>query len=118
MKNQAFLRRLGFALSGLRTTWRTEHSFKIQVVAAAAVLGVLLWLEPAPVWWAIVGLTVAFVLATEIVNTALERLADHLHPEQHPAIKAVKDCAAGAVLVAAAAALGVAAAFVYDVVLR
>jgi diacylglycerol kinase (ATP) len=118
MKNQAFLRRLGFALSGLRKTWRTEQSFKIQVVAAAAVLGVLLWLEPAPVWWAIVGLTVAFVLATEIVNTALERLADHLHPEQHPAIKAVKDCAAGAVLVAAAAALGVAAAFVYDVVLR
>ena len=42
---------------------------------------------------------------------------DHLHPEQHPKIKAVKDCAAGAVLVASVAALGVAAAFVYDVLL-
>jgi diacylglycerol kinase (ATP) len=118
MKNQAFLRRLGFALAGLRTTWRTEQSFKLQIVAAAAVVVVLVWLAPAPVWWAIVGLTVAFVLATEIVNTALEGLADHLHPEQHPAIKAVKDCAAGAVLVASAAALGVAVAFLYDVVLR
>jgi diacylglycerol kinase (ATP) len=38
-----------------------------------------------------------------------------LHPEQHPKIKAVKDCAAGAVLLASIAALGVAAAFVYDV---
>jgi undecaprenol kinase len=118
MKNQAFLRRLRFALTGLRTTWRTENSFKTQVVAAVAVLVALLWFAPGPIWWAIAGLTVAFVLATEIVNTAIEGLADHLHPEQHPAIKAVKDCAAGAVLVASAAALAVAGAFVYDVVLR
>ena len=118
MKNQGFLRRLGFALAGLRETWRAEQSFRIHVVATAGVLAVLLWLRPAASWWAIAALTVAFVMATEIVNTALEGLADHLHPEQHPKIKAVKDCAAGAVLVASIAALGVAAAFVYDVLLR
>lgn len=118
MKNQAFLRRLAFALTGIRAAWRTENSFKIEVAAAAAVLGVLLWLEPAPFWWAIATLTIGFVLATEILNTAVEGLADHLHPEQHPAIKAVKDCAAGAVLCASIAALGVAAAFVYDTLLR
>ena len=118
MKNQGFLRRLGFALAGLRATWRAEQSFKIHVVATIGVVGVLLWLRPPASWWAIAVLTIAFVMAIEIVNTALERLADHLHPEQHPAIKAVKDCAAGAVLVASIAALGVAAAFVYDVLLR
>jgi diacylglycerol kinase (ATP) len=118
MKNQNFLRRLTFALAGLQTAWRTENSFKTHTVAALAVVGVLLWLRPAPSWWAIAALTIAFVLATELFNTAIEGLADHLHPEQHPAIKAVKDCAAGAVLVASAAALGVAAVFVYEVVLR
>jgi diacylglycerol kinase (ATP) len=118
MKNQPFLRRLTFALIGLRTTWRAEKSFKLHAVAALAVVGVLVWLEPTPLWWAIAALTIGFVLAAEIINTAVEGLADHLHPEQHPAIKAVKDCAAGAVLVAGAAALGVAAAFVYDVWLR
>jgi diacylglycerol kinase (ATP) len=118
MKNQGFLRRLGFALAGLSTAWRGEQSFRVHVAAAAGVLAVLLWLRPAPSWWAIVALTIAFVMATEIVNTALEELADHLHPEQHPKIKAVKDCAAGAVLVASIAALGVAAAFVYDIFLR
>ena len=118
MKNQGFVRRLGFALAGLRATWRSEQSFKLHVVAMIAVLGVLLGVQPSPSWWAIAALTIAFVMATEIVNTALEGLADHLHPEQHPAIKAVKDCAAGAVLVASVAALGVAAAFVYDVLLR
>jgi diacylglycerol kinase (ATP) len=87
-------------------------------VATAAVFGVLLWLKPPPLWWAVAALTIGFVLAAEIFNTAVEGLADHLHPEQHPAIKVVKDCAAGAVLVASIAALGVAAAFVYDLLLR
>jgi undecaprenol kinase len=117
MKNQSLFYRLGFAVSGLRATWRAEHSFKTHVVAAAAVVAVLLWLRPAPLWWAIAALTIGFVVAAEVFNTAVEGLADHLHPEQHPAIKAVKDCAAGAVLVASVAALGVAAAFVYDLVL-
>jgi diacylglycerol kinase (ATP) len=118
VKNQAILRRLTFAVAGLRTAFRTEHSFKTHIVATVGVLAVLLWLEPSALWWAIAALTVGFVLAAELVNTALEGLADHLHPEQHAAIRAVKDCAAGAVLVASIAALGVAAAFVYDVILR
>jgi diacylglycerol kinase (ATP) len=118
MKNQSLLYRLGFALTGLQETWRTEHSFKTHIVAAVAVVGVLLWLEPAPLWWAIAALTIGLVLAAEVFNTAIENLADHLHPAQHPKIRAVKDCAAGAVLVTSVAALAVAAAFVYDVVLR
>ena len=118
MKNQTLPRRLAFALAGLRTAWRTENSFKTQVVATIGVVGVLIWLEPVPAWWAIAALTIGLVLAAELVNTAVEGLADHLHPEQHSSIKAVKDCAVGAVLVASIAALGVAAVFVYDVVLR
>jgi undecaprenol kinase len=118
MKNQTFIRRFTFALTGLRTAWRTEKSFRTQLVAAVAVLIALAWLQPAPLWWAVTVITIAFVLAAELFNTAVEELADHLHPEQHPAIKNVKDCAAAAVLVASIAAVGVAAAFACDVVLR
>jgi undecaprenol kinase len=118
MKNQTLPRRLAFAFAGLQAAWRTENSFKTHVVATIGVVGVLIWLAPAPVWWAIAALTIGFVLAAELVNTAVESLADHLHPAQHPLIKTVKDCAAGAVLVASIAALGVAAVFVYQVVLR
>jgi undecaprenol kinase len=118
MKNQPFARRLVFALTGLRGAWRSEASFKTQVVAAAAVVVALLWLRPAPLWWAITALTVGFVLAAELFNTAVEKLADHLHPAQDPAIKVVKDCAAGAVLMASLAALGVAAAFAYGLLAR
>jgi diacylglycerol kinase (ATP) len=117
MKNESFPRRLGFALAGLRTAWRTENSFKVHVVAAVAVAGALVWWQPAPLWWATIALAIGAVIAAELFNTAIEYLADHLHPEQHPHIKVVKDCAAGAVLVASLAALAVAAAFLYVVVL-
>ena len=68
------------------------------------------WLRPAAVWWALVALVSSAVIAAELFNTALEHLADHLHPEQHAKIRAVKDCAAAAVLVLAIGALVVAAA--------
>jgi len=111
MKNQAFHSRLLFALAGVASTLRTENSFRLQVIAAIAVGAALLWLRPAAVWWAVAALTVSFVLAAELVNTAIEHLADHLHPELHPKIKLVKDCAAAAVLVASVGALAVAVAF-------
>lgn len=109
MKGQSFLRRLGFALSGLILAWRNERSFRTQAVIAVAVLGALITLRPAPVWWGLVALACAGVLAAELFNGAIEHLCDRLHPDRHPAIKTVKDMAAGAVLVAClgAAAIGV-----------
>lgn len=53
-------------------------------------------------------LTVAFVMACEIFNTALERLCDSLDPGYNRNIRLVKDLSSGAVLVSAfgAAAVG------------
>lgn len=114
MKNRPFLRRLRFALAGLAHAARAESSFRTHLLAAALALAVLLWLRPAPLWWALVAVMVGAVLAAELFNTALEHLADRLHPEQHPQIKAAKDCGAAAVLVCSIAALAVAAALVTD----
>jgi undecaprenol kinase len=110
-KNQSFPVRVGFALHGLKSALRSERSLKLQAVALAAVLAALAWLRPPPLWWALVLLASAGVIAAELLNTAIEQLADELNPEAHPRIRLVKDCAAGAVLVAAAGALGVALAF-------
>jgi diacylglycerol kinase (ATP) len=115
MKNRRFHHRMGFAVAGIASALRTENSFRAQVLAAIAAGAVLVWLRPAPVWWAIVALTIAVMLAAELLNTAIERLADHLHPELHPGIKSVKDCAAAAVFIASLGALGVALALVLDV---
>lgn len=107
-KNQPFHRRVGYALAGLRAAWRHERSFRTQSVFALAALGFLLALRPAPIWWALIGVMVGLVLAAELINTALEHLADHLHPDHHPRIGLAKDCAAGAVLILSATAVWVA----------
>lgn len=118
MKNRPLAARIGFALAGWRAAWRREKSFRTQ--AAVALLGViaLLILRPAPVWWALVVLTCALVLALELVNPAIEAFIDLLHPAIHPEIKFIKDALAGAVLMIGAAAIIVGAALAIDSIPR
>ena len=118
LKNQPFPLRLGFALRGFAHALRTERSVQLQVVAAAVVLLALLKLRPSWGWWALCGLSCAGVIAAELLNTAIEGLADHLHPELHPRIRLVKDCAAAAVFVAVLGALGVALALAIEILRR
>ncbi len=111
-KNRPFLTRLGFAWAGLRHGLRAEHSLRIQAAVFLLVIVALAALRPGALWWALALLASSGVFAAELFNTALEHLIDHLHPEVHPQIRTVKDCAAAAVLVMAlgAAAVGIALA--------
>jgi undecaprenol kinase len=106
-KNQGFLSRLRFALAGLAYAIRSEQSVRTQVVVFILVVAAMLFLRPGASWWALVMLASAGVLAAELFNTAIEHLADHLHPDIHPQIRVVKDCAAAAVLMSVLGAIGV-----------
>lgn len=92
-----------------------ERNFRIHIVAAAAVVyfGAKFY-EFSRAEWAVLALTIGAVLSLEAVNTALEHLCDKTSPEHDPLIGKCKDCAAGAVLLSAIAALGVAAALFWD----
>lgn len=114
MKGQPLAKRFGFAADGLLLALRLEASLRLQAIAGIAVLAALFALRPAPLWWALAALSVGLVWVAELINTALERLSDHLHPEVHPQIRAVKDIAAAAVLVASAVAICIALAFLAD----
>ncbi|MGH8217173.1 MAG: diacylglycerol kinase [Steroidobacteraceae bacterium] len=109
-KNRPFWVRLGFALKGIEFALRAENSLKFEASVFVAALIALAILRPGALWWAAVLLASGAVLAAELFNTALEHLVDHLHPDVHPQIRIVKDCAAGAVLLTALGAVGVAVA--------
>jgi len=113
-KNQSFPRRVAFALAGFAHALRSERSLQTQVAILVVMVAVLGYLQPPAVWWALVSLCAAGVIGAELFNTAIERLADHLHPDLHPQIRIVKDCAAAAVLCAALGALGVGIALVVE----
>ena len=117
MKNRNFLHRLGYALTGLTISFRTERTFRTLVAGLAFVVLVLLATRPAPIWWAILLLTAGAVVALELVNTAVEKLIDHVHPDQHAIVGIVKDTLAGAVLAMSVTSLLVFAAFVLSLFL-
>jgi undecaprenol kinase len=104
MKNRPFFQRLRFAFDGLREAWFRERSFRTHVLAAFAVSIGLIVLRPGWLWTGLIANTVALVVGLELVNSAIEYLIDHLHPETAPEVKLAKDVAAGAVLIASIAA--------------
>lgn len=112
MKGRPFRARMGFALAGIRSGWAREASFRSQARLAAAALIALLVLRPAAVWWGLVSVSCAIVMALELVNSAMEAVIDLLHPGIHPSVKVAKDMLAGAVLVRSFAALVVGLAMV------
>ena len=105
MKNAPFHRRLGFALAGLGEVWRREKSFRTQVLVGLAAIVAIAVLQPGLVWAGLVAVCIVLVLALEMVNSAIEYMIDHIHPDVAPEIRRAKDVAAAAVLVASAGAL-------------
>ncbi len=105
MKNQGILARLKNAFTGIRQAWLGERSFRTQIGLALGTLLFFTWWGLPAFWWGLIIIVIALVVAAELMNSGIEALADHLHPEHHPAIGKVKNMAAGMVLVIAFAAV-------------
>jgi diacylglycerol kinase (ATP) len=105
-----FFRGFSFAGQGVWHVVRTQRNMRVHLLSgAAAVAAGLIWRISA-VDWACVLLAIGLVLTAETLNTVVEALTDLCTDEYHPLAKIAKDAAAGAVLIASAAALGVAIA--------
>ena len=96
-----------FAFLGLGYLFRTQRNARIHAFLGAAACAVGLWVRISRVEWAVVIFTIALVLILEGLNTAVEAAIDLASPEIHPLAKAAKDLAAGMVLIAAIASVGV-----------
>lgn len=85
---------------GLREGLTTEAAVK-QEVALAAVFLPLSFLVATSLWiWVALVASIFFVLAVEFLNTAIERLCNHVTPERHEAIRVTKDLASAGVFFA------------------
>jgi diacylglycerol kinase (ATP) len=70
-------------------------------ICAIVVLLSSLFLRISPLEFALLALSILFVLFAELVNTAIEAAVDLISPDYHPLAKVAKDTAAGAVMMAA-----------------
>lgn len=100
-------RSLCHAANGIARLVREEPHARIHLAATVllGIAGVLAGVSPDGWRWLVVAC--ALVWTAEALNTAVERLADRVCPTHDPAIGAAKDLAAGAVLLAAVAALAI-----------
>jgi diacylglycerol kinase len=94
----------GHAFRGLGFVIREEPNAKIHLVATLAVVSAGLYFDLSANEWCSVSLAIGLVIASEILNTAIEELVDFVSPQHNASAGRVKDVAAAATLVAAACA--------------
>lgn len=92
------------AFDGLRFLVINEPNMRIHIGLAVLAIILGIWLRIEPTEWRWLILAIALVLAAEALNTATEQACNAISRSYNPAIKAAKDVAAGAVLIAAVAA--------------
>ena len=100
---------LSAAVQGVAYVIRTQPNVWIELAALTVVMVAGVWFQISPVEWAVLGLTVALILALEAVNTAVETVVDLVSPQYHPLAKIAKDTAAGALIIAVLGSVFVAA---------
>jgi len=114
MPSRSWFAKFRDAFRGIWLAVRGERSFAVHLPMAAAVVIAAIVLRVTLVEWCLLGLCIAMVLAAEIFNTALERLAKEITDQHRPGIGAALDMASGAVLVTAIGSAAVGGAiFVY-----
>lgn len=95
------LRSIKFALKGVWLLLTTEDSIKVQFWAMILVTILGFVCKITALEWMIQFLAIGLVLVAEALNTAVEKIADFVHPEYHKKIGFIKDVAAGAPAIAA-----------------
>lgn len=95
----SFSKSVGHAMDGIHYTVSKERNFKIEIGMAFMVSVMGFVLKVSLMEWAVLVLTMAMVLALEMVNTAIERCVDLVTKDYRELAKIAKDVSAGAVLV-------------------
>jgi len=79
------------SLHGFASAFRSEAAAREEIIALLIALPVGLWVAPSAAWYvAMIGVLLVLI-AVELLNTAVEKLADHVAPERNPKIGALKD---------------------------
>ena len=95
------------AMRGMRVYFFSENSaIWIWLTAPASLFGCW-YFEVTKIEWLTIILSIGLVTAAEILNTSIEEVLDHLHPDRHPSVGKAKDLAAGGVLFASFTAITV-----------
>jgi diacylglycerol kinase len=99
------IKAIKYAAKGFWILITSEHSIIAQVIIAIimTVFGFIMHLSATE--WMFQIMAIGLILVAESLNTAIEKMADFIHPEYHKQIGRIKDISAGAAFFAAIIAI-------------
>jgi len=106
-RSPSLLDSFNYAFEGIIHVLRTQRNLRIHFLVAVLVLIVALYLDISKIELIALLLAIAFVLITEMINTAVEGAIDISTTSFDPNAKLAKDIAAGAVLIATVNAVAI-----------
>ncbi|MCI5050749.1 MAG: diacylglycerol kinase family protein [Candidatus Pacebacteria bacterium] len=86
------------SLRGFRVLMRNEYNLYIQLFFAAIAIAFGFVFEISLTEWAIQIAVIGLVIFSELVNTAIEKTMDLVHPNYDERVRDIKDLASGSVL--------------------
>lgn len=87
-----------YSMAGLVSAWRTEGSFRLEVVVALVLIPIACALPVLPLERALLIGSVILVLVVELLNSSIESAIDRISLDRHPLSKRAKDTGSAAVL--------------------
>lgn len=95
------------SLEGFVAAVRHEDAFRQELIVAAVLVPVALWLGQTGLERALLVASVLFVLVVELLNSAVEATVDRISFDNHRLAKRAKDIGSAAVMLAIATAAAV-----------
>lgn len=89
----------GYSLEGFRAAYKHEDAFRQEVLLAAILIPLALWLPVTLIGKALMIASVLLVIIVELINSAIEATVDRISLENHDLAKRAKDIGSSAVLV-------------------
>ena len=110
------LKSFKYAFVGAYKLITTEHSIMVQFSVAIFVTFAGFYFEISKLEWMLQSIAIGLVLSVEGLNTAVEKVADFIHPDFHERIGFIKDIAAGAVFFVACVAIFIGIMIYYPII--
>jgi len=101
MRERRFVESFNAAVEGFIYVLKTERNMRVHFLAAFFLVLLGVYLNFSFLEIVALSVTIALVLVTEMINTAMELLVDMIKSEFHPVARVIKDVSAGAVLLTA-----------------
>lgn len=89
---------MAYSLAGLRAAVRHEAAFRQELMLAIPMLLLVPLVAPGRLQALFMGASVVAVLVAELLNSAIEALADAISTEHHPLLGRAKDLGSAAVM--------------------